>query len=154
MKNEEKQNTIERSLTTLSDDVFKENKVIRKTTLDLSNEKEQDLYLATMYEVDEKLNDHAGEEITFNNVIISEFPTNVTNEDTGEVITKYKHTLCLFDEKGKSYVTGSASCFQSFMMIASIKGMPTKEHPLKLKVVKVPKKDEPEHSFLRLQLVK
>lgn len=150
MKNElTKQSKMEEQLITLSDDVFRDGGVQRKTTIDLTTEEGQDLYLKAQNDVDEKLNDHIGETIKVTNIIMSEFPNNVTNEETGEVVTRYKHTLILFDENNKSYVTGSNACFRSFITIAAIKGLPTKEHPLNLKVVQSEAKEKG-HKYLRL----
>ena len=57
----------------------------------------------------------------------------------------------LFDENGKSYVTGSNACYMSFADIVSVKGMPTRENPLKLIPIKVDAKEKG-HSYLKLKL--
>ena len=102
---------------------------------------------------DYKLNDCIGQTITVIGATIGEYPNETTNEETGEVIIRKKHSLCLFDENGKSYVTGSGNCYYSFVGIITLKGMPTKDKPLKLEVVNVPAETKG-HNYLKLKIAK
>ena len=84
----------------------------------------------------------------FTNFIKEDF-----NEETGECIVRKKHTLMLFDENGKSHVTGSNACYKSFERIVAIKrALPTREKPIKVKVVEVPAQTKG-HNYLKLQYV-
>lgn len=131
--------------------LFGETKTKRITSLNLENEEEADMLLAASQEADHKLNDEVDKEIVVIGVSLSETPTESVNEETGEVIVRKKHTLCLFDDKGESHVTGSNACYMSFMQIVALKGMPSKERPFTLVPIKVPVKDQPGHSYLRLK---
>ena len=126
-------------------------KVKKATSIDLNNEKDTDMLLNAMQDVDFKLNDCIGQEIICIGAYLQEFTTDTFNEDTGEQIVRRKHTVMLFDENGKSYVTGSNACYMSFADIVSIKGMPTRENPIKLIPIKVDAKEKG-HSYLKLRL--
>ena len=134
------------------DSARKEN-VRKATSLDLNDEVQADMLLNSMQDVDYKLNDCVDQEITVIGFYAVERPVEGFNEDTGESYTRYKHVLILFDEDGKSYVTGSNSCYMSFNDIVTIKGQPTKEYPLVLKPIKVDAETKG-HSYLKLKLVK
>lgn len=130
-----------------------ENKEKKMTTIDLSNENDVDMLLNSMQDVDYKLNDCIDREILVTSCYVTEKEIDSFNEETGEEITRKKHILMLFDDKGKSYVTGSNACYMSFTNICSLKGLPTKENPLKLKAVKVDGATKG-HSYLKLKVCK
>lgn len=124
------------------------------TSLNINNEEEANLLLASDGEADFKLNDEIGKEITVIGVKATEREEETTNEETGEVIVRLKHTLMLFDEEGKTHVTGSNACYKSFERIVSIKRyLPTKDRPMTVKVIQSPA-NEKGHNYLRLQFVK
>ena len=130
-----------------------ESRVKKATTLDLNDEEQQDLLLNSMQKVDYKLNDFVDKEINVVGTYVTEVEVDSINEDTGEVITRKKHVLMLFDNNNKSYVTGSNSCYMSFVNIVSIKGLPSKEKPMKLVPIKVPA-EQKGHSYLKLKIAK
>lgn len=142
-----------RNATMVTSDVFGESKAKRLTSLDLNDEEQVDMFLNAQSDADFKLNDCAGQIITFIGATIEEYPNETINEETGEVIVRKKHSLCLFDENGKSYVTGSGTCYYSFASIVALKGMPTKENPLKLEIVKVPAETKG-HEYLKVKIAK
>ena len=126
--------------------------VRKATSLNLNDEVQADMLLNSMSDVDFKLNDCIDKEIVVIGFYAVERPVEIFNEDTGETYTKYKHILMLFDEEGKSYVTGSNACFLSFNDIITVKGEPTKENTLILKPIKVDAKEKG-HSYLKLKLI-
>ena len=130
-----------------------ETTVKKATSLDLTNDDDVDMLLNSMQDVDFKLNDCVDETIVVIGAYATEREVDSFNEETGEVITRKKHTLTLFDENGKSYVTGSNACYMSFTDIVSIKGMPTKENPLKLIPIKVDAQEKG-HSYLKLKVAR
>lgn len=130
----------------------KEN-VRKATSLDLSDESQAEMLLDSMSEVDYKLNDCVDKVINVIGFYATERPVEQFNEDTGETYMRYKHVLILFDENHKSYVTGSNACYMSFNDIVTVKGEPTIDNPLKLKVIKVDAKEKG-HSYLKLKLAK
>lgn len=142
-----------RNATMVTSDVFGESKAKRLTSLDLNDEEQVDMFLNSQSDADFKLNDCAGQVLTVVGATIGEYPNETTNEETGEVIIRKKHSLCLFDEDGKSYVTGSGTCYHSFVNIVILKGMPTKDKPLKLEVVKVPAEIKG-HEYLKVKIAK
>ena len=152
MNNEERGLAV-RNATMVTSDIFGDSKARRMTSLNLNDEEQLDMYLNAQSDADFKLNDCAGQVINFVGAIIGEYPNETTNEETGEVIIRKKHSLCLFDEDGKSYVTGSGSCYYSFAQIVALKGMPTKESPLKLEIVKVPAEIKG-HEYLKVKIAK
>lgn len=135
----------------ISMNLFGESRTKRITSLDLSIEENADMLLNASQQADFKLNDEVGKEINVIGCSLSETPVESTNEETGEVITKKKHSMVLFDSKGKSHVTGSNSCYMSFMQIVALKGMPTREKPLILIPVKAPAREQG-HEYLRLKV--
>lgn len=141
--------------TELQSNIFSadEQKIKKATSLDLEDEEQADLLLGAMSEVDFRLNDEKGKVLEVIGYYAQEIPTDTYNEETGELIKRKKHTLTLFTSDGKSHVTGSNACFMSFNDIISIKGIPTKEKPMYLKVVETPAKEKG-HTYLRLKPVK
>lgn len=139
--------------TMVASDVFGESRSRRMTSLNLNDEKQVDMFLNAQSDADFKLNDCVGQTITVIGATIGEYPNETTNEETGEVIIRKKHSLCLFDEEGRSYVTGSGSCYFSFANIVALKGMPTKEQPMKLEVIKTPAEIKG-HEYLKVKLAK
>ena len=130
-----------------------DSKVRKATSLDLDDEEQMDMLLASMDEVDEKLNSEIGKELEVIGYYAQEIPTKFIDEDTGEEIERKKHTLTLFTSDGKSHVTGSNACFYSFGNIISVKGNPSKENPLHLIPVEVEAKIKG-HTYLKLKYVK
>lgn len=123
------------------------------TSLNPNDEKDMDMLLASDSNADFKLNDEVGETITVIGVKATERDEEDFNEETGECIVRKKHTLMLFDEDGKSHVTGSNACYKSFERIVVIKrALPTREKPIKVKVVEVPAQTKG-HNYLKLQYV-
>ena len=152
------ENTEERGLTVanatlVSSDLFGESRAKKMTSLDLNDDEQVDMFLNSQSEADYKLNDCVGQVITVIGATIGEYPNETTNEETGEVIIRKKHSLCLFDENGKSYVTGSGSCYFCFASIVALKGLPTKESPIKLEVIKVPAETKG-HEYLKVKIAK
>lgn len=141
--------------TELNGNIFSadEQKIKKATSLDLSDESQADLLLGAMSEVDFKLNDEKGKVLEVIGYYAQEIPTETYNEETGEVIRRKKHTLTLFTSDGKSHVTGSNACFMSFNDILSIKGSPSIDKPMYLKVVETPAKEKG-HTYLRLKPVR
>ena len=152
MENEERSLVVKNG-TLVSSDLFGESKSKRMTSLDLNDPEQVDMFLNSQSDPDYKLNDVAGQVITFIGATIGEYPNETTNEETGELIIRKKHSLCLFDENGKSYVTGSGTCYYSFAGIVALKGMPTKENPLKLEIIKVPAETKG-HEYLKVKIAK
>ena len=140
----------------LNADIFSgigtENRVKKMTSLDINDEASANMLLNSMQDVDYKLNDLIDKEIKCIGCYAVERPIENFNEDTGEATTRKKHVLMLFDEEGKSYVTGSNACFMSFNDIVSLKGLPTKENPIILKPIKVDAKEKG-HSYLKLKFI-
>ena len=135
----------------ISYDFFGENKTKRITTLDPNNPEDADMILNANQQADYKLNDEVGVEIKVIGCILSETPSETVNEETGEVITRKKHTVLLFDEKGESHATGSNSCYMSFCQIIKLKGLPTRENPVTVIPIKAPAKEKG-HEYLRLKV--
>ena len=135
-------------------DAFDNSRIKRRTSLNMNDDEQMDMFIESMSDVDMKLNDCVNQEIVCIGATINEYPQDTTNEETGELIKRYKHTLILYDEDGKTYVTGSSACYQSFCIIATLKGMPSKENPIKLMPIKKPSKDDPTHNYLKIKLVK
>ena len=152
---EETQNSLVTATNKLQSNLFEGDSATKQlTTLDLTNEEQSDLLLNSMQNVDYKINDVIGQSIEVVGCYITERDKeNGINEETGEVKFIKKHTLMLFDETGKSYVTGSNSCYYSFANIVAIKGMPTADNHLTLTPIKVNAKVSG-HTYLKLQLAK
>ena len=132
-------------------DFFGESKTKRITTLDLNNPEDADMLLNANQQADYKLNDEIEKEIKCIGCILSETPSETVNEETGEVITRKKHTVLLFDEKGCSHATGSNSCYMSFCQIIKLKGLPTRDNPIVVIPIKAPAKEKG-HEYLRLKV--
>ena len=150
---EENKNTLALQTTDITNNLFGESKTKKVTTLDLADEKQADMMLNSLQDADHMLNDCVGKTIVCIGVTLTETPVETTNEETGEIIVRKKHSMCLFDENGESYVTGSNACYMSFINIASLKGMPTASKPLKLIPIKVDAKEKG-HSYLKLKVAK
>jgi len=96
------------------------------------------------------LNDCVGEEINLKNVYIDR--KEVCDEATGEL--RYKYRTILFDENGKTYVTGSYGIYNILMRIFSIYGEPTVwNEPVKVKVAKRAMSKDKSKSVLTLVLL-
>ena len=130
-----------------------EERVKKATSLDLTDEEQVDMLLNSMQDVDYKLNEMIGKTIDVIGAYVVEREVDSVNEDTGEIITRKKHVLMLFDKNNKSYVTGSNACYMSYVDIVAIKGLPSKEKPLKLTPIKVDAKEKG-HSYLKLKIAK
>ena len=150
---EENKNTLALQTTDISNNLFGESKTKKVTTLDLTDEKQADMMLNSLQDADHLLNDCVGQTIEVMGVTLTETPVETTNEETGEVIVRKKHSMCLFDVNGESYVTGSNACYMSFVNIAQLKGMPTKDNVLKLIPIKVDAKEKG-HTYLKLKIAK
>ena len=154
MENTEERGLVLANTTNVSSDLFGESRAKRITSLDLNDDEQVDMFLNAQSDADYKLNDCVGKVITVIGATIGEYPSETVNEETGEVITRKKHSLCLFDENGKSYVTGSGSCYYSFANIVALKkSMPTKEKPIKLEIIKVPA-EQKGHEYLKVKIAK
>ena len=132
--------------------MFGESRLKKATSLDLTDEKSCDMLLNSMQDCDYKLNDCVDKDIEVIGCYATEREVESFNEETGEAVTRKKHTLTLFDKEGKSYVTGSNSCYMSFMDIVAIKGLPTTENVLVLRPIKVDAKEKG-HFYLKLKIV-
>lgn len=122
-------------------------------TLNLQDEKDVDLLLSTQDNQDmEKVNDHVGEELELNGLYVREREVEDTN-DEGEVVSYFKHTTILFTTDGKMYVTGSNAFFMSLDLICAFKGYPSKENPLKIKIVQTDAEVKG-HKYLKAVIVK
>lgn len=150
---EETKNTLALQTTDITNNLFGDSKTKKVTTLDLSDEKQVDMMLNSLQDADHLLNDCIGDVIECIGVTLTETPVETTNEETGEVIVRKKHSMCLFDSNGESYVTGSNACYASFINIVQVKGMPTADKPLKLTPIKVDAKEKG-HSYLKLKIAK
>ena len=147
----EQKNALALQTTELNNGLFGESKTKKITTLDLNDEEQVDMMLNSLQDADHLLNDCIGKEIICIGVTLTETPVESINEETGEVIVRKKHSMCLFDTNGESYVTGSNACYMSFINIVQLKGMPTKENPLKLIPIKVDAKEKG-HTYLKLKI--
>lgn len=150
---EENKNSLALQTTDITNNLFGESKTRKVTTLDLTDEKQADMMLNALQDADHILNECVGQTIRCIGVTLTETPVETTNEETGEVIVRKKHSMCLFDENGESYVTGSNACYMSFINIAQLKGMPTAENPLELIPIKVDA-EQKGHSYLKLKVAK
>lgn len=139
--------------TQVTTDLFGESKAKRLTSLDLNDEAQADMFLNAQSEADYKLNDEVGKVLEVIGAIIGEYPTETVNDETGEMIIRKKHSLCLFTKDGKSHVTGSGTCYYSFAQIVTLKGMPTKDNPLLLEVIKTPAETKG-HEYLKVKIAK
>ena len=150
---EENKNSLALQTTDITNNLFGESKTRKVTTLDLTDEKQADMMLNALQDADHILNECVGKTIECIGVTLTETPVETTNEETGEVIVRKKHSMCLFDVNGESYVTGSNACYMSFINIAQLKGMPTKDNLIKLVPIKVDA-EQKGHSYLKLKVAK
>lgn len=150
---EENKNTLALQTTDITNNLFGESKTKKVTTLDLTDEKQADMMLNSLQDADHMLNECVGKTIECIGVTLTETPVETTNEETGEVIVRKKHSMCLFDVNGESYVTGSNACYGSFINIVNIKGMPSANNHLKLIPIKVDAKEKG-HTYLKLKIAK
>ena len=151
---EENKNTLALQTTDISNNLFGETKTRKVTTLDLNDEKQVDMMLISLQDADHMLNDCVGQTIECIGVTLTETPVETTNEETGEVIVRKKHSMCLFDVNGESYVTGSNACYMSFINIVQAKKyFPSYAHPIKLVPIKVDAKEKG-HTYLKLKVAK
>ena len=133
--------------------LFGDNNRKEFTSLNPNEEKDMDMLLASDSKADYKLNDEVGKVIVVIGVKATESDNVSFNEETGEEITRKKHTLMLFDEEGKSHVTGSNACYKSFERIVAVKrALPTRDNPMRLEVVEVPAETKG-HNYLKLKYV-
>ena len=128
------------------------------TSLDMNDPEDMEMLTASMDDVDEKLNEEKGKilDVIGHKIGIYERTEEVVDEETGEVkeITRKKHTLTLFTSDGKSHVTGSERCFQSYgLIVGMLKRTPSRENPMKLKVVEKPAQEKG-HTYLGLAYVR
>lgn len=135
--NVEKTNKQEGALM-ISHDLGTLDSVRRITSLNLDTQEDKRQLLNALQNADIKMNDVPDTVINCTGYYIEERPREEVNEETGEIVKKNKYITFLFDDEGKSYLSGSFSCFQSFKLILSIIGLPSKENPIKLKISKVP----------------
>ena len=99
------------------------------------SEKEKKELFNALESCDILLNDIVGTIIEIKDIYVEE--REVTDNDTGEIKTKYR--TILFDVDGKTYATGSYGIYNILKKIVGIYGLPnTWEKPLKVKVAKRP----------------
>ena len=127
--------------------------VKRVSSLDLTNEDDQIDLLNALQNCDHKLNDMVNQVIEVNGTYIEERPTEFVDEENGEVSTRSKYITMLFGTNGETYVAGAYGVYNSIAQIAAIKGLPSKDNVMKLKVIKVPAKTAG-HQLLKLILTK
>lgn len=117
---------------------------LQKCTLDLEKKENKIKLYNSLQKCDVLLNDIKGETIKIVDVYIEgkqvperDSDDNILyNDNTGEVKTKKKYRIMLFDDEGKSYVTAAYGVFNSLVRIISIFGDPSNENPFKVKVEK------------------
>jgi hypothetical protein len=78
------------------------------------------------------LNDIVGQTITMKDVYIEERAK--VDEETGEVKNKFR--TIIFDDEGKTYVTGAYGIFNVLKKLMTVYGAPTWEEGLTVKVIK------------------
>ena len=123
------------------------------TSLNLNDDKDTDMLLASDSNADYKLADEVGKKIVCIGVKATESEKKDFNEETGEEFIRVKHTLMLFDEDGKSHVTGSNACYKSFERIVGTKKyLPTRDKPMTLEVIEVPAQTKG-HNFIKLKYI-
>ena len=109
--------------------------VKRVSSLDLTNEDDQIDLLNALQNCDHKLNDMVNQVIEVNGAYIEERPTVFVDEENGEVSTRSKYVTMLFGTNGETYVAGAYGVYNSIAQIAAIKGLPSKDNVMKLKVI-------------------
>lgn len=133
--------------------LFGDNNRKEFTSLNPNDEADMDMLLASDSNADYKLADEVGKKITVIGVKATESEKADYNEETGEEFTRIKHTLMLFDNEGKSHVTGSNACYKSFERIIALKrALPTRDKPMTLEVIEVPAQTKG-HNFIKLKFV-
>ena len=133
--------------------LFGENNRKEFTSLNPNDEKDMDMLLASDSNADYKLADEVGKVIKCIGVKATESEKKDFNEETGEEFIRVKHTLMLFDEDGKSHVTGSNACYKSFERIVSAKrSLPTRDKPMSFEVIEVPAQTKG-HNFIKLKYI-
>lgn len=133
--------------------LFGDNNRKEFTSLNPNDDKDMDMLLRSDSNADYKLNDEVGKIITAIGVKATETEKEEINEETGEQTIRVKHTLMLFDEEGKSHVTGSNACYMSFARIAAIKKtLPTRDNPMRFEVIETPAETNG-HNYLKLKYV-
>ena len=133
--------------------VREEKKTKTFTTLDMSKEENVDLILATQDECDYYIKDFVGKTIKTTGVFITEREVESVKEETGEVVKYNKHVTILFDENGKSYVTGSNAFYMSLDLIMRVKGYPTEENPINFEIVEKDAREKG-HKYLKVRIAK
>ena len=124
------------------------------TNLNPENEDDADILLS-LNEVDSYLKDEVGKELVVIGHVVSEYPRTREDEDTGELIEYLDHSLILITEDGKSHVTGSSNCYRDYETIIGLKKRtPSREEPMRIKVVNRPSKEDPNHNYLGLKYIK
>ena len=137
----------------VSTSLFGDNNRKEFTSLNPNDEADMDMLLASDSNADYKLADEVGKKINVIGVKVTESEKPDYNEETGEEFTRIKHTLMLFDDEGKSHVTGSNACYKSFERIIALKrALPTREKPMILEVVQVPAQTKG-HNFIKLRYI-
>ena len=123
------------------------------TSLDMTKEENIDRILATQDNESMKyLKDVKGEVLDVIGVYVTERTVEDFNEE-GEAFNRYKHVTILFTSDGNQYVTGSNAFFTSLDLICQLKGYPTEEKPMKLKITEAPAKENG-HTYLKCSIVK
>lgn len=121
-------------------------------TLDLTKEENIDKLLASQDKENvQYIKDNVGKIINCVGVYITRRQFEDVNSE-GEVINRRKHATLLFDADGSMYVTGSNSFYNSLDFICTLKGWPTEEHPMKIKIVESDA-EEKGHKWLKAVIV-
>lgn len=137
----------------VSTSLFGDNNRKEFTSLNPNDEQDMDMLLASDSNADYKLADEVGKQIRVIGVKATESEKPDYNEETGEEFTRIKHTLMLFDEDGKSHVTGSNACYKSFERIVSLKkSLPTRDKPMTVEVIQVAAQTKG-HNFIKLKYI-
>ena len=122
-------------------------------SLDLSNEKNVDLLLASQDSENVKyVKDNIGTVINCVGIYITRRKFEDTDED-GVVYSRKKYTTILFDDNNNIYVTGSNSFYQSLDFICTLKGYPTETNPVKIKFSET-EAETKGHRWLKAVIVK
>ncbi len=122
-------------------------------TLDLSKEENIDKLLASQDKENVLyVKDNVGKIINCIGVYITRRQFEDTNQD-GEVINRKKHATLLFDTDGSIYVTGSNNFYNSLDFICTLKGWPSEDNPMKIKIVE-DDAEEKGHKWLKAVIVK
>lgn len=100
----------------------------------IENEEDKKQMFNALEKCDIKLNDIVGEIITIKDIYIEE--NEIIDKETGEIKNKYR--TILFDENGKTYVTGSYGIYNVLKKLVTIYGTPDfwGENGKKAKVIK------------------